>query len=315
MRIATFNVQNLRLRDGERGPRLDGARDDDLDLDRGPWAAAFDSADRRLTAAVIRDADADVIALQEVFDQRTLDHFHDKVLLPSGAAPYPHRVCLPGNDGRGLDVALMSRAPLSEVESHADATPRSLGIEPPEGIDRDARIFRRDCLVARVGALTLFVCHFKAPVPDAAAAWPVRRLEALAVRRIVERRFAAPAAALWIILGDLNEPAEAQRGVGRAIAPLTEGFAVDLMMRLPPEERWSYRQPEDARYSRPDALLASPALAARWPEARPRVIRAGLDREARRDRGPRYAEVGAHRPHASDHAALAIDFPGLNGGG
>ena len=130
MRIATFNVQNMRLHVDAGHVRLEGARDDDVPEDSGPGATVFDHLDRRLTAAVLRKADADVVALQEVFDRATLDHFHDAVLVPAGAAPYPYRICLPGNDGRGLDVALMSRRVVDAVGSHAAVTPASLSLEP-----------------------------------------------------------------------------------------------------------------------------------------------------------------------------------------
>ena len=44
-------------------------------------------------------------------------------------------------------------------------------------------------------------------------------------------------------------------------------------------------QPRSGLYSKPDALIASPALAHRFPEAVPEVIRAGLDRQASAIRG------------------------------
>jgi endonuclease/exonuclease/phosphatase family metal-dependent hydrolase len=311
MRIATFNVQNLRLRFRDGVPRLEGARDDDVPEDLGPEAIALDPIDRRLTAGVLKDADADVVGLQEVFDKAALDQFHDTLLVPSGLRPYPYRVCLPGNDGRGLEVAVMSRLQLDSVTSHAAETPCSLGLDRPASMGPRDRIFRRDCLEVSVGRLTVFICHFKAPYPDPAAAWPIRRLEAAAVRRLIERRYETPVNALWLVLGDLNEPADLGGESERAIAPLLDGFAVDLLLRLPPPERWSYHQPQSALYSRPDALLASPALAARWCEARPEILRAGLDLNAQRYEGPRLDGVGTHRPHASDHAALAISLPGL----
>jgi len=304
MRIASFNLQNLRL----RGDRLDGARDTDTPGDSGARAARLDPADRRLTAAVLRDTGADVVALQEVFDRATLDAFHDRLLVPSGTPPYPHRVCLPGNDGRGLDVALMSRLPLRDIRSHAALTPRDLGLEPPPGQDPDAPVFRRDCLQARTGALTLFICHFKAPYPDPDSAAAIRRMEAQAVRGIITRAFPDPAAALWLVLGDLNEPVEADPP---AIAPLLPPFSVDLVARLPADRRWSWFEPHGALYGQPDSLLASPALAARFPAARPEILREGLGLEARCNRGPHLPEVGHHRPHASDHAALVVEFPGL----
>ena len=142
MRLASFNVQNMRL----RGHHLDGARDRDLSADLGPAASTLDAYDRALTAAVLTEADADVVALQEVFDQATLDHFHDHLLAPCLSQPYPHRYCLPGNDGQGLDVAVMSRQKPLAVTSHADLTPRRAGLPVPDEIDPETPIFRRDCL-------------------------------------------------------------------------------------------------------------------------------------------------------------------------
>jgi endonuclease/exonuclease/phosphatase family metal-dependent hydrolase len=307
VRIATFNVQNLRLHHAG-GDRLDGARDGDLAEDAGLAAAGLDPIDRRLTAQVLRDVDADVVALQEVFDAETLDHFHDRWLVPTGIAPYPHRVCLPGNDGRGLDVALMSRLPVGRVASHAGLTPADLGLAVWPPLRADQPVFRRDCLRATVGRLTLFVCHFKAASPDPAIAWSVRRLEALAVRSLVGRGF--PECGYWVIVGDLNEPATPARGE-QAIAPLLGGVAIDLTERMPVSERWSYHDLQSGRYSLPDALLASPALARDWPDARPFAVREGLGHEAARYAGPHLPGVGGHRPHASDHAALAVEFAGL----
>lgn len=312
MRIASFNVQNMRLRVRDGSAHLDGARDEDLEEDIESDAAALDGIDRRLTAAVLKTADADVVSLQEVFSQETLDYFHDRMLVPGGVAPYPHRVCLPGNDGRGLNVAVMSRLPIDDITSHATETPSSLGLVSPATLGPDGRIFRRDCLEVSVGRVTAFVCHFKAPYPDTAAVFEIRRLEAAAVRRIVERRFDDPAENFWLILGDLNEPAVAETDPERSIAPIFQDFVVDLLSRIPPQERWTFHQPHSTVYTSPDALLASPALAAQWPDARPEILRIGLDRDAERYQGARLAGVGAHRPHASDHAALSIDFPGLD---
>jgi predicted extracellular nuclease len=310
MRIATFNVQNLRLHRTAGRLSLSGAIDRDEDAASGRGDFALDPIDRLLTAAILKRADADIVALQEVFDRDTLDYFHDTYLAGGDFAPYPHRTCLPGNDGRGFDVALMSRPPLDCVKSHATLTAGDLGIDNPPGRDPLEPVFRRDCLSAQAGGLTLYVCHFKAPYPDPHGAWSARRLEALAVRRLIERQFDEPAKAHWLVLGDLNEPLDEPLGE-RAIEPLTEGFGIDLVKRLPPERRWSYHLEDNDSYSRPDALLASPALAANWPDAVPFYLREGLSRDAERFTGKRLPGVGEHRPHASDHAALVIDFNGL----
>ncbi|WAT18928.1 endonuclease/exonuclease/phosphatase family protein [Aurantiacibacter sp. MUD11] len=312
MRIATFNVQRLRLRQHGDTARFDGANDGDNPRRAATETPALDRMDRELTAAVIRQLDADVIALQEVFDQRTLDRFHEDFLQDAGVEPWPHRVCLPGNDGRGFDVALMSRLPLSDVRSHADVTCADLGLEPLAGHGPDERIFRRDCLRARVGPLTFYVCHFKAPYPDKDRSYFLRRREAEAVRMLVERDMAGRDDALWLIAGDLNEPLEVHDNGEPAIAPLlAPGFAVDLVHRIPDSERWSFRDPASGTYSHPDALLASPALAATFPDAVPTLLRGGMELDVTRYSGPHLAGVGQTRPHASDHAALAVDFAGL----
>lgn len=78
MRIATFNLQNMRL----RADHLEGARDADMPKDQQQQSQALDHQDRRLSAQVIRDTQADIIALQEVFDLPSLEAFHDRFLVP-----------------------------------------------------------------------------------------------------------------------------------------------------------------------------------------------------------------------------------------
>lgn len=303
MRVATLNVQNMRLLTAEGTPYLHGAWDSDA-----PEANGRDPIDRCLTAKLLAGVDADVVALQEVFDRETLEYFHEEFLVARGMN-YPHRICLPGNDGRGLDVAVLSRRPVDALTSHVALTPGDLALEVPEGVDPAQPVFRRDCLKVALGALTLFVCHFKSNYPDPQVAWRTRRMEALATRSIIERSIARPDEALWLVLGDLNEPDAAD--CTRAIAPLEGGFGVDLMQRVPAPERWTYFDPHSGRYHCPDALLASPALARRWPDAVPVIERKGLGMEARRFAGARLDGVGMHRPHASDHAAVYVDFDDL----
>lgn len=288
MRIATFNVQNLRLRRKPEGPRLDGARDSDVPHETGPAAEALDPADRALTARLIAEANADVIALQEVFDQETLDHFHDALLAPLGAR-YPHRVCIEGNDGRSEDVAVLSRRPLQKVQSHAELSFADLGLVPPHG-EANARVFRRDCLAVEVGSLWLFICHLKAALPADANAHAIRRAEALGVRHVIAKTLPDAADALWIALGDFNAH---QAGSEADLAPLTDGFAIDLTARIPQAERWTYRHPDNGARSCPDRMFASPALAARFPDAAPRIVR---------------HDTGPTRPRASDHALMLLDL-------
>lgn len=294
MRIATFNLQNLRLRQPGGRPHLDGAVDDDVA--EVPRAPELDEADRRLTAETVAKADADVIALQEVFDRAALDFFHDRFLRPTGTRPYPYRICRPGNDGRGLEVAAMSRLPPRGIESHAALTGADLGLDDLSEDLRAHPLFRRDCLRIDLDRVTLFICHFKAPYPDVDRARLIRDAEARAVRRIVETAFDHPAAARWIVLGDFNEPGGGD-GAG-ALAALTGEFACDLSARAATGPDWTYETFDTHRHARPDRILVSPRLARDYPDARPEVIRSGMRR-------------GVRRPHASDHALLYADFPGL----
>ncbi len=306
MRIASLNVQNLRLLRLDGQTQLHGAWDSDV-----PENPSLDLIDRKLTASLLSEINADVVALQEVFDLDTLDYFHDRFVIPTGTKPYPHRFCIPGNDGRGLDVALLSRRPVTSIKSHASLKLENVGIDPPDGVDPDLPVFRRDCLMVKIGELTLIVCHFKSAYPNPSIAWTVRRLEALATRRIIERNFETPTEALWLIVGDLNEPSIQDGQYERAISPIEARFAVDLMLRIPENERWTYYDPHSGLYHCPDALLASPALASRYSNVKPIVVRKGLGVEVSRSLGRRLTGVGNHRPHASDHAAVQIDLAGI----
>jgi endonuclease/exonuclease/phosphatase family metal-dependent hydrolase len=302
MRLATFNAQNLRLRRRDGVEHLDGARDRDSPGESGPVAEGLDGVDRALSARLIAAADADVLALQEVFDLATLDHLCERWLAPLAVA-YPERRFLGGNDGHRRNLGVLARVPLDEVHSHAALSFAEVGATPPPGVPASARVFRRDCLAVRVGSLWLFVCHLKAALPGDEVSRVVRRAEALAVRRVIEGHLPDAEAADWIALGDFN----AHRPDSEAdLAALIDGFAIDLSARIPAGERWTYHQPGPDLYSCPDRLLASPALAARVRTV-PVTLWQGMSREASRYTGPRFDEVGVRRPRASDHALVYLD--------
>jgi endonuclease/exonuclease/phosphatase family metal-dependent hydrolase len=306
MRIATFNVQNMRLRQDTGGPRLEGARDRDAG---SPEDRRLDIIDRKLTAEIIATIDADILCLQEVFDTATLDHFHDAFLLPTGLRPYPHRMCKAGNDGYGLNVTVMARIRPDHARSHAQLTATDLGLKDPDHVLRGGPVFRRDCLEVRFGTFTLFVCHLKAPCPDQRRAAKIRGIEAKAIRRVIETSLEHPNRQFWMILGDLNTPIGPNAGRDDALAPLLDGFCVDLMARMPDGEAWTYVMSDTGQHLRPDGMLASPALAQRADDAMPRIERRGMASTAAQRADLPLSEVGSPRPHASDHAAIWIDLP------
>ena len=305
MRIATFNTQNLRLRRRRGQLVLDGAVD--RDFDNRPRSIEQDIADRKLTAQVIADAQADIVALQEVFDAETLEFFYDHFLLPAGAPAYPTRICLPGNDGRGLDVAVLSKSEPLEVKSHAHLTGADYRLDNLPADLRDHPLLRRDCLQLEYAAFTLFVCHFKAPYPDPEKAFIVREAEARAVRKIVETSFADPENERWMILGDFNEPTMGNAQEPSALAPLREGFTKGLLDRIKPGTDWTFEVPDTHVHSRPDRMFVSPRLAREYPDAVPQIVRTGMSIW----RSEQTGNAACAASHASDHALVYVDLPGL----
>jgi endonuclease/exonuclease/phosphatase family metal-dependent hydrolase len=331
-------------------------------------AEAVASDDKRqLTALALFACRADLVCLQEVDDAHTLKVFYDRYVRPhldaaaardkrtQGVAArangrplddaalraidrrhyFDWRVLIEGNDGRGIDVAILAKRPI-KVTSHAHRTLAELGIwsdelaayrETIDGrerrLQRGDRLFRRDCLEVDLevdGApLTVFVCHLKSMAPDRQKTRPLREAEARAVRKLVEARFAGSAAtANWLICGDLNDYVEIDgepvldatgrpqpHGLGALLDP---AFAENLVGRLAPTERWTtYHGPEDS-YTQLDFILASPALARANQAVRPEIIREGQPYRAQRHAGARYPRVGWDRPKASDHCPVVVEI-------
>ena len=82
--------------------------------------------------------------LQEVENLVTLTAFHNRYLTRWANQPYTTRILHEGNDGRGIDVALLSRLPVIREISHAALTFADMDIKPPGRVSHEARIFRRD---------------------------------------------------------------------------------------------------------------------------------------------------------------------------
>ena len=106
-------------------------------------------------AQVLRDANADVVALQEVEKAETLETLRGGHL----ADLYPHSVLIEGNDRRGSDVAILSKYPLKNVVSHRE----HIFKRKDNGEDMQ---FRRDLLRADVELpnappLRVYAVHFK----------------------------------------------------------------------------------------------------------------------------------------------------------
>ena len=339
----------------------------ELKLARRIVEAAASDDKRQLTALALHAAQADVVCLQEVDNKEALEVFYQRYLKrliePAVAAEkrqlrqemlrngrqvdpaqlfsadkrhyYDWRVVVDGNDGRGIDVGVMSKLPVS-VRTHAHRTFQELGVWNDElrGYrDRSAgrerrlspsdRVFMRDCLEIDLKfhgrPLTIYTCHFKSMHPGRDITRAYRRAEALAVKAIITERFGEGAAnANWIICGDLNDYVEIDglpvvdddgRVVSGALDVLTQdGFCENIVRRRAAEDRWtSYYAPED-QYAQLDFLLLSPALARANRDAVPDIIRMGQPYRSVRYHGTRFPRVGWDRPKASDHCPVVCEL-------
>lgn len=286
-RIATFNVENLMERyifsGGANNRRGNGAvamkdvvdKDVIRALDMARTAASDDDA-RQLTALTLAAAQADIICLQEVENLDALEAFERNYLWRMTGIDYPRKAWLPGNDRRGIDVALMARRAtddgtpieLGSVTSHHDMRYGTAGLYHQDlkrlGLNPKDRVFRRDCLEVdlRIGGqpLTVYVGHFKSMgssqdgVDGRDYTRPIRHAEALGFRKILEKRFGERAERMnWLIAGDLND--YTQRLVvstapenfaiceetPSGLDPLfRDGFSVNLMDRRPAHNRWTF---------------------------------------------------------------------------
>ncbi|OCW57554.1 endonuclease/exonuclease/phosphatase family protein [Hoeflea olei] len=362
-RIATFNAENLLSRFDFSGYRNELRQDrvaqlyefaSEADYRHAEIARALSLTDdtRQLTALAIAEADADILCLQEVENLDTLHRFEYGYLFKMIGDGYRHKVLVEGNDGRGINLALMARdetrdgAPIEilNVTSHAHETYESLGLYTHElkGMQQPGdKVFKRDCLEVdlKVGTrrLTVYVVHFKSMgsprdgLDGRSASMPVRIAEARAVRRIVARRFGPDGGGKrYVIAGDCNDYVEKLKITGDrrngydfvhvaepggAVEVLTaDGFAENVVMRLPERERWTLfhtRGPQERHLCQLDYLLASPALVRTGRSRMPDIVRAGQPWRTPMPPGQevdRYPRTGWDRPKASDHCPVAMTF-------
>ncbi|KAB2890353.1 MAG: endonuclease/exonuclease/phosphatase [Desulfobulbaceae bacterium] len=294
MRIATFNCENLfaryRFRSSFDPRESDGFTINNLAFD------IYDETEKQITAMAIREVNADVIALQEVENLPTLDRFTSRYL---GGLNYRHRMVIDGNDQRGIDVAVLSRFPLTGVRSYRhERNPANT-----------ACLFSRDCLEVRADCngkeLTLYINHLKSMIGGRAATKGRREEQAKRVAGVIDERWRSSGySGNFIVLGDLND----YPGAGSALDPLLghEGM-VNVLERLPLPEQWTHFYAGGNEYRQLDYLLLSRSLA-EHNAAPPEVMRKGLPFRAERYEGERLPHVGENDPKASDHAPLYMDI-------
>jgi endonuclease/exonuclease/phosphatase family metal-dependent hydrolase len=250
----------------------------------------------RMTARVVRDIDADIIAVIEAEDRPSLQRFNRELL----DGMYRHVMLVDGNDPRGIDVGLMAKAgfEIRSIRSHVDL------------VDAHGVVFSRDCPVFRImtpgGAIHLAVNHFKSQ-SGGGGGGATRARQGQAVRRIVDQL--VDAGERVIVLGDFNEgqpdPATAPvnlAGLFDAGGPLVSCFDLpgfDVGPRPGTFDTCSIR-------NRLDYILLSRNLLAAYRSGT--VHRHGLwgSRVSRPTAWDTYPEMHTAVNQASDHAAVLV---------
>ena len=289
LRIATFNAENLMQRFDFSGYRNDQRKDRTLQvlqvrdeqhfqrLEEARVVAHSDDA-MQLTALAIAETMADIVCLQEVENIETLNSFEYGYMFKMVGRGYRQKFLIDGNDGRGIDVAVMAREETHDgqkiefvnIKSHAGLTYEKAGLHTPQlkAMNELAheKIFRRDCLEIdfKIGGkpLSLFVVHFKSMgrprngIDGREYTMPVRMAEAQAVRQIIHNKFNGQTDnKRWLICGDMNDYRsriiveggfgekrhfEWKRAKTCCVNELLSGdFSVDLMERREKMDQWT----------------------------------------------------------------------------
>ncbi|MEK9137684.1 MAG: endonuclease/exonuclease/phosphatase family protein, partial [Bacteroidota bacterium] len=256
IRIGTFNCENLFLRYRFTGPYVKRKKGEtnqayesraakerqaalvtfEKEGSTLEWLArdlqdfsAITHTQRAATAAVIADNDPDIVALVEVESMEALRKFNSSAFFKKKRFPY--FMLIDGNDPRGIDVALLSKHPVTHLRSYITDTYKT-----PKGATVET--FSRDCLVARVEVdkkpITLFINHLKSQFQDNPGR---RKQQAKRVAEIVEETFPQnTSSARFAVVGDFNQvPSDA------SLTPLlSRQWHEDILNRLPAQDRWTH---------------------------------------------------------------------------
>jgi exonuclease III len=133
LRLATFNCENLfaRFKFNKNIDPIKAIED--------RWSANqthFDilkEQEEKFTAEAIKTTESDVIALQEIENLHALRQFRNRYLEKQA---YDHMMVIDGNDLRFIDVGILSRHPIENIDTH---------IHEKDGQSRYS-LFSRDCL-------------------------------------------------------------------------------------------------------------------------------------------------------------------------
>lgn len=260
------------------------------------------------TAQMILDVKADVLAVVEAESRPVLLKFHEQMLEKLGLNEgYTHIMIIDGNDDRGIDVGLGTRAgyPIGDMRSHVDDL-------KPDG----ERIFSRDCPEYEVmtplgNRLVVLPNHFKSKYGgNDPASRAKRRAQAEAVAGYY-RRLVSEGKEHVVVLGDLNDTPDSEE-----LAPLlretdlrdVSGHAAfsDFEFAAENGERGIGTHGLGNDDDKIDYILLSPSLFARV--QRGGIYRKGIWPGSRPPRWEVYPTLKKKHQAASDHHAIWADI-------
>ncbi len=243
-RLASYNVLNL----------FDKIDDPDK-ADEG--TPAKPASEQKALAQVVDDSEADVFAFQEVENLEILTEWRDSHGLKE---EYPHLVLVEGNDRRGIDVALMSKHPITNVKSHKDEVFEVPGQEP-RGFLRD--LLQADIDIPNYGPVRFFAAHL-ASKRGGDRADSMREAEAKAARAIIKEEVKDFPGQKYVVMGDFNDTPDS-KSVQTFLEKDKDGWGLVDGFRETPDKVSYPTNPKTAKkwgYKRIDQILLSPELAA-----------------------------------------------------
>jgi len=190
--VMSYNVENMF--DVFDDPYTD---DDGTDVKRRSEIA--------MIAKAIAFADADVVVFQELENEYLLQGMVDTFLADKG---YAYIACQRTNSGRGINLGVISRLPITSLTSHRFKT-----LTHPGAPDRTWR-FARDAMQITLDVdgreLHLFNVHLKSngSSPDDKNSKLWRTSEAIALKSLIREITAQDPNALILALGDFNSNIE-----------------------------------------------------------------------------------------------------------
>lgn len=252
----------------------------------------------RMTAKVMKDVNADILAVVEAESRPALDRFNENLIAPILPNDYAHIMLIDGNDERGIDVGILTKGHcnITSMQSHVDDR------------DADGVIFSRDCPVyfvetATHNTIAVLPNHLKSKAFGGSSSNnQKRRRQAVRIRQIYEALLASGQQFVAIV-GDFNDTLDSEQ-----LAPLLDSGLRDVSALATydaghPTRPGTYRN--CTKNDKIDHLLLSPALFAAATAGG--VNRMGVWGGVNGDLFPHYPEITNEAEAASDHAAIWVD--------